>query len=109
MKRAHRAAWELVNGPIPEGKIICHHCDIPLCVETTHLFLGTALDNSRDCVKKGRLLVRERHGRAKLTEVEVREIRRLKSKFSKVTLAKIFEVSDSAISHIHANRRWKEA
>jgi hypothetical protein len=51
---AHRVSYELAFGPIPAGMMICHHCDVRNCIEPTHLFVGTALDNMRDKIKKGR-------------------------------------------------------
>jgi hypothetical protein len=58
----HRFAWELANGPIPDGLSVLHHCDNPPCCETEpsevypegHLFIGTQTDNMADMVAKGR-------------------------------------------------------
>jgi len=51
---AHRFAWELKHGPIPQGKLILHNCDIRRCVRDDHLFPGTHKDNSADMSRKGR-------------------------------------------------------
>lgn len=53
-KLAHRAMWEVINGVIPDGMLVCHKCDVARCVNPDHLFLGTPKDNVRDCMNKGR-------------------------------------------------------
>lgn len=53
-KLAHRYAWSLVNGPIPEGLILCHHCDTPACARPDHCWPGTHKENRQDSIQKGR-------------------------------------------------------
>lgn len=52
--RAHRLAYFLTNGSIPEGMVVCHSCDNPPCCNPEHLFIGTSSENKRDSVRKRR-------------------------------------------------------
>jgi hypothetical protein len=51
---AHRAMYRLIYGPIPKGMRVCHTCDVRLCVNPTHLWLGTQQENIKDCSDKKR-------------------------------------------------------
>ena len=114
---AHRFAYELLVGPIPEGMYVCHHCDNRACVNPDHLFIGTPRDNTRDMILKGRNGKHppnykwpsgEDHGMAKLTWVQVAEIRSLHaSGVSATQLASKFSVSKSNIGDIVHFRIWR--
>ena len=52
--KAHRVSYEWLIGPIPEGMCLLHTCDNPMCVNPSHLQVGTKMDNTQDMMKKGR-------------------------------------------------------
>jgi hypothetical protein len=71
----HRVAWEVIHGPIPEGLIIRHKCDNPPCCNPAHLEVGTAADNSRDKIERGRAARGSRLPHTRLSEEDVVYIR----------------------------------
>lgn len=98
---AARIVWTLLRGPIPDGKLICHHCDNPPCVNPAHLFVGTMADNMRDMALKGRQV-------SKLSEVDVIEIRRLLAQgVKKRPLARWYGVSQRAVQFIADGLTWR--
>lgn len=50
----HRMSWVMAFGSVPSGLVVCHRCDVPLCVNPDHLFVGTQKDNIADMMAKGR-------------------------------------------------------
>jgi hypothetical protein len=54
LKKSHRVSFEVFKSKIPDGLLVCHKCDTPLCVNPDHLFLGTNLDNNMDMIRKRR-------------------------------------------------------
>jgi hypothetical protein len=102
---AHRLAWELFNGPIPEGMQVLHNCDNPNCVNPEHLRLGTQSENIKESFDKGRSIQKgEYNGAHVLTEEAVREIRTSDS--SNTELGEKYGVHSSTISLVRSNKRW---
>lgn len=108
MELAHRFAWKLANGPIPDGLYVLHACDRPACVR--HLFLGTALDNVRDMIAKGRddHARGERQRSAKLCPCAIRAMRTLwRGGVNQPALARRFNVHPSSVSRIVRGEQWR--
>lgn len=104
---AHRISWEIHHGPIPKGKQVLHDCDNPPCVNPNHLFLGTQLDNMKDCATKQRTAYGVRNGRTLLSEQQVQEIReRLTRGESTRSVAKLYGRGKSTIWSISAGINW---
>lgn len=104
---AHRIAWTIANGPIPEGLFVCHTCDNPPCVNPAHLFLGTHRENMKDMASKGRSTAGERHPKAKLTEADVREIRHLcGGGMPQRRVAAQFGLCQQHVSELAAGKVW---
>lgn len=109
-RRAHRVAYILSKGPVPEDLKVCHTCDNPSCVNPDHLWLGTMAQNLQDAYAKGRKNDRgSNNGWSKLTEAQVAEIRSLYPGTTQTALAKRFGVCQAHISDLVTGRRgvWK--
>ena len=102
---AHRVSYELKYGEIPQGMMALHHCDVRCCVNPDHIFVGTQQDNMTDKVRKNRQAKGCRHGNAKLTEDQAREIK-FSSEVSTKLAAK-FGYSASMIREIKNGNLWK--
>lgn len=114
---AHRFSWELHNEKkVPDGMIVMHKCDNPECVNPDHLCIGTTQDNSDDKVRKNRqakglsFVNRKaangsRHGLAKLTENQAKEI--FNDTNSQRKIAERYGVSQTVIHNIKSMKTWK--
>jgi HNH endonuclease len=107
VKRAHRVAYEEFVGPIPDGVLVLHECDNTVCIEPSHLFLGTHQNNSDDKVAKGRQARGEGNAKAKLTPEKVKAIRRYAVTHSYQNTADFFSVHKSTVTDIQNGRTWK--
>lgn len=105
---AHVASYRIYCGPIPAGLMVRHTCDNSLCVNPTHLELGTHQENMQDCVDRGRRPVAEQHANAKLTNLQVLEVREaLANGASLAGLGRRYGVSSCLISNIKQGRAYK--
>lgn len=123
--RVHRFMWEITHGPIKNGLYVCHKCDVRNCINPSHLFLGTAEDNLKDCMSKGRFRVAsgkyhgtktrpERvargssHGISKLTEEQVINIRKLykSGRYTHKSIATLYKVTEGLIQQIINRKIW---
>ena len=112
---AHRVAWELYRGPIPDNMQVCHSCDVPCCVNPNHLFIGSASENMQDAARKGRmnwragekrnLPVGESSHQTTLKNSDVISIRA--SDETGPVLARRYGVSVNTISRIRRRLVWR--
>ena len=130
---AHRVAWRLRRGPIPDGAHVLHRCDNPRCVRLSHLFLGTQSDNNADRQSKGRTasgdsngartkpgrnpfvrnrgsgLKGEAHPQARLSQRQVAAIRRAFERGEpRAKIAARYGISVTHVYRIASRKSWGE-
>jgi hypothetical protein len=106
--KAHRLSYELHCGPISHGANVLHRCDVRLCVNPSHLFLGSHQDNHADMVRKRRHCIGARNGRAILSDGAVRAARAAFSDGATVAcLALHYGVRHVTMGHAVTGRSWR--
>lgn len=100
---AHRLAYTLIKGPIPQGMQVMHSCDNPKCINPEHLSVGTNQDNVNDMIAKGRQCRGEAHKSTKLTDEQVRRI--LADPRRQEDIAQEYGVSQPLISRLKRGKR----
>jgi hypothetical protein len=122
----HRAVWEILVGPIPEGALLCHHCDNPQCANPEHLYIGDDKSNVRDMWERGRHWTQQQPERArelgkqygklntwargsgnpkaKLTPAQVEEIKTATG--SSYAIASRYGVNATTVQRIRRGEAW---
>ncbi len=112
-KMAHRVAYEIHKGVIPDNMEVMHSCDNPCCVNPDHLSVGTHDDNIQDMVIKGRQRGTTMHcgvsnPSAKLNPEKAFEIRWYSAMGRKQSdISKNYGVSSALIGRIIRCEIWK--
>lgn len=110
---AHRIAWVLTNGEIPEGMCVLHKCDNPPCCNPNHLFLGTRADNCADMRKKGRDKYvgkpGEANSQAKLSKEDVIRIRMIYKRgvITQRMIAAEYGITRESVKDILQGKNWR--
>lgn len=114
---SHRSAYQIFIGNIPDGLFVCHKCDVKLCCNPEHLFLGTNSENIKDAIKKGRIKCvpnkskgskGEKNPKSKLDNYKVKRIRELIAKgFSISDVCRYAKISPSQVDRISKYKAWR--
>lgn len=108
-ERAHRASWIIHYGDIPNGMYVMHKCDNKRCSNPEHLMLGTALENNRDMIAKGRHPTLGKTGAEnpsyKFSDDLIKEVLSLvKSGMRRRDIAKSYNISRAHLSLLENNK-----
>jgi len=118
MMKAHRGAWVVWRGAIPEDRCVLHRCDTPACINPDHLFLGTHDDNAKDRNRKGRQsphcpppMPGKQNPNALLTDADVRAIRAapMRGRRQAEALGNLYGISWSNVYRVRQGYAWIHA
>ena len=104
---AHRIAFNLGWGCIPDGALVRHLCNNKLCVNPAHLRIGTDADNAQDRVRTGKHLYGEKHKSSKLTLAQVTQIRA--DTRTQREIAADLGITKATVSVIKSGKSWKHS
>ena len=104
-KSAHRTAWMMRYGPVPEGKNLLHSCNNPACVNTDHLRIGTHKQNMEDRKAAGNYLQGSKHFNSKYTEELARSV--YAAEGAEHAVARRFGVPRDWVNRVRSGRGWK--
>jgi HNH endonuclease len=105
--QAHRVAYTIARGPIPTGLLVCHTCDVRLCVNPDHLFIGTDEDNMRDRDSKLRQSKGSHRPHAKITEQQAVAIRA--DPRTHRSIANAYGLATCTVTQIKNRNAWRHA
>jgi len=109
--RAHRYAWYITHGSIPNNVYVLHKCDNPQCVNPNHLFLGNQSDNMLDASNKRHWVKRKRiNAKADLTIKKRNGAIKLlyaTGRYTMLELAQLVKISESSISLIISEKHTR--
>jgi hypothetical protein len=109
-KLVHRIMYERYKGKIPPKINVCHSCDNPSCVNPDHLWLGSQMENVTDMMQKGRGNKARgvEHHNCKITEQEVRDIKKMYNEGIKMTVIhRSLNVPYKTVQHICYGSSWR--
>ena len=94
---AHRWSYTLYFGEIPEGMMVLHSCDTPICVNPAHLRIGTNSDNMKDAMQRGRFAWKNLQWSPTIPATDLDEIKRLRREKTLQEIADGYGVSRQAV------------
>lgn len=108
MAKAHRYAYEAFKGPLEAFLQVCHTCDNPSCVNPSHLFAGTAKENSDDKIKKGRFIPGRNHKHKWLTQEIVDSMRQdYENGMTQIEIVNKYGYSRTQVCRVVNRQIWK--